>query len=96
MKELVQNNNYRELVQQISETFQQGQRQAVIAVNSHLVDTYWKVGQYVVEYEQHGKDEYVSRLFRKRRKHRRRQSSHRYCSGTRERRTGGKIGDAQY
>jgi predicted nuclease of restriction endonuclease-like (RecB) superfamily len=56
MKEVVQNKDYKELVQQISETFQHGQKLAVTAVNSHLVDTYWKVGQYIVEYEQQGKE----------------------------------------
>ena len=49
-------NTYHGLVDQISETFVQGQRQAVIAVNSHLVDTYWKVGQYIVKFEQNGQD----------------------------------------
>ncbi len=50
------NNTYQGLVNQISETFVQGQRKAVIAVNSHLVDTYWRVGQYIVEFEQNGQD----------------------------------------
>jgi UDP-N-acetyl-D-mannosaminuronic acid transferase (WecB/TagA/CpsF family) len=50
------NTNYPQLVSQISETFEQGQQQAVIAVNSHIVVTYWKVGQYIVEYEQNGID----------------------------------------
>ncbi|KAA6339090.1 hypothetical protein EZS27_012951 [termite gut metagenome] len=58
-EEVVHNKGYKELVQQISETFQQGQRQAVIAVNSHLVDTYWKVGQYIVDFEQKGKERAV-------------------------------------
>jgi hypothetical protein len=56
MKEVDHNKDYKELIQQISETFQQGQKLAVIAVNSHLVDTYWKVGQYIVEFEQKGKE----------------------------------------
>ena len=45
---------YQELVQQITQTFQQGQEKAVIAVNTHLVQTYWSIGQYIVEYEQGG------------------------------------------
>jgi predicted nuclease of restriction endonuclease-like (RecB) superfamily len=56
---VVPNKDYTELVQQISETFQNGQRQAVIAVNSHLVDTYWRVGQYIVEFEQQGEGKAV-------------------------------------
>ena len=45
---------YNFLVNQISETFLHGQKQAVISVNSHLLETYWKVGQYIVEFEQKG------------------------------------------
>jgi hypothetical protein len=47
--------DYQELVSQISETYLQGQRQSVISVNTHLIETYWKVGQYIVEFEQKGK-----------------------------------------
>ena len=50
---------YQGLVQQISETYSQGLRQAVLAVHSHLVDTYWKVGQYIVEFEQQGAERAV-------------------------------------
>ncbi|GHT61784.1 DUF1016 domain-containing protein [Bacteroidia bacterium] len=57
-------NDYRQLVSQISETFVQGQQRAVLAVNIHLVETNWKIGQYIVEYEQSGKEkaEYGKRL----------------------------------
>ena len=55
---------YKKLVSQISETFVQGQQKAVLAVNSSLVETYWTIGQYIVEYEQGGseKAEYGKRL----------------------------------
>ena len=49
-----QENAYQELIRKISETCTQGQKQAVLAVNNHLIDTYWKVGQYIVEFEQKG------------------------------------------
>jgi len=52
-------NTYQELLNQISEAFVQGQRQAVISVNSFLINTYWKVGQYIVEYEQNGQERAV-------------------------------------
>jgi len=60
----VNNNHYKLLVSQISDTFVHGQKQAVFAVNSSLVETYWKIGQYIVEYEQGGseKAEYGKRL----------------------------------
>ena len=56
--------DYSHLVSQISETFVQGQQKAVLAVNTYLVETYWKIGQYIVEYEQggSGKAEYGKRL----------------------------------
>jgi predicted nuclease of restriction endonuclease-like (RecB) superfamily len=58
------NNDYQQLVLQISETFVRGQQKAVLAVNSFLVETYWKIGEYIVEYEQEGrgKAEYGKRL----------------------------------
>jgi predicted nuclease of restriction endonuclease-like (RecB) superfamily len=68
MKELVKTDkNYQGLISQISETFKQGQRNATIAVNSHLVDTYWKIGQDIVEFEQEGKQraEYGTALLKK-------------------------------
>ncbi|MEA3494423.1 MAG: PDDEXK nuclease domain-containing protein [Bacteroidota bacterium] len=48
--------NYKGLVSHISEIYIQGQEKATIAVNTHLVDTYWKIGQYIVEFEQKGKE----------------------------------------
>jgi predicted nuclease of restriction endonuclease-like (RecB) superfamily len=51
-----QHTGYQQLVSQISDTFVHGQQQATLAVNTHLVTTYWKVGQYIVEYEQNGND----------------------------------------
>ena len=47
--------NYQNLISQISETYVQGQQKAVALVNTHLVDTYWNIGKYIVEFEQDGK-----------------------------------------
>ncbi len=47
--------NYQNLVSRISETYREGRQKAVLAVNSHLVNTYWKIGQNIVEFEQKGK-----------------------------------------
>ena len=46
--------NYQNLVSHISETYSNGHQKAVMAVNSNMVDTYWKIGQYIVEFEQGG------------------------------------------
>ena len=50
---------YQELVQQISTTFTHGQTRAMAAVHSCLTETYWEIGQYIVEYEQQGKEKAV-------------------------------------
>jgi hypothetical protein len=47
--------DYQSLVNQISDTYLQGQQKAVTAVNTHLVETYWSIGQRIVEFEQGGK-----------------------------------------
>jgi len=58
--------NYNQLIHQISETYIQGQRKAVAAVNSAMVETYWQIGQYIVEFEQGGniKAEYGKALLK--------------------------------
>jgi predicted nuclease of restriction endonuclease-like (RecB) superfamily len=58
---------YKNLVSKISETYVEGQRKAVRLVNSSLVDTYWHIGQYIVEFEQSGnaRSEYGVKLLEK-------------------------------
>ena len=51
----IANDNYQNLVSLISETYSNGYSRAVAAVNSNMVETYWKIGQYIVEFEQGGK-----------------------------------------
>ncbi len=60
-------NNYQGLVSQISEIFLSGQKKAITAVNTHLVKTYWKIGQHIVAFEQGGKEraEYGTALLKK-------------------------------
>lgn len=48
------NSNYQNLVAQISETYAYGYRKAVAAVNSNMVETNWRIGQYIIEFEQGG------------------------------------------
>ncbi|MBN2421833.1 DUF1016 family protein [Candidatus Woesearchaeota archaeon] len=66
MKKLTKN-NYRDLIENISIILKQGRRQAYRAVNWILVQTYWKIGKRIVEYEQEGKEkaEYGSELLAK-------------------------------
>jgi hypothetical protein len=64
---IIEFKNYDLLIHQISETYIQGQKNAVAAVNAHLVQTYWQIGQYIVEFEQSGKQraEYGKSLINK-------------------------------
>ena len=55
---------YDRLLLNVGTTLEQGRQQAVYAVNSAMVQTYWEIGRQIVEYEQHGnkKAEYGSGL----------------------------------
>lgn len=48
-------NDYQLLLNQISEVYQLGRQRVATAVNSHILNTYWSIGQYIVEFEQGGK-----------------------------------------
>ncbi|AWG21276.1 hypothetical protein FFWV33_06870 [Flavobacterium faecale] len=56
---------YSNLIETIGSLLQQGRQQAAQAVNTILVQTYWTIGQHIVEFEQDGneKAEYGSQLF---------------------------------
>ena len=53
--ELTTADGYRDLLERISQTYTQGRIGAMQAVNAHLLETYWQVGRYIVEFEQEGK-----------------------------------------
>lgn len=52
---ITKSNNYNKLVSKISETYVKGKQKAVIAVSRQITETYWKVGEQIVEFEQEGK-----------------------------------------
>jgi hypothetical protein len=56
--------HYEQLKTQIGELLRKGREQAGRAVNAILVQTYWQIGRYIVEFEQKGnvKAEYGSEL----------------------------------
>jgi hypothetical protein len=45
---------YQRLLGQISDAYSQGRTQAMWAVNTQLLETYWQIGRYIVEFEQGG------------------------------------------
>lgn len=55
---------YRGLISRISDSYVAGQKRAAHAVNTYLLQTYWEIGQHIVEFEQAGKTtaEYGKRL----------------------------------
>jgi len=48
-------NSYRQLVDGIGVLLKEGRTKAAYAINTAMVNTYWKIGQHIVEYEQQGK-----------------------------------------
>lgn len=61
----IQENKYQSLVEHIGVLLHDGRLKAVQSVNTILVNTYWEIGRYIVEFEQKGneKAEYGSQLF---------------------------------
>ncbi len=56
---------YQQLITEIGSLLQNGRQQAAQAVNTILVQTYWHIGQHIVEFEQKGNQraEYGTQLF---------------------------------
>jgi predicted nuclease of restriction endonuclease-like (RecB) superfamily len=46
---------YQNLLSQISDIYAAGQARAAQSVNRELIETYWRIGQHIVEYEQQGR-----------------------------------------
>ncbi|WP_291750871.1 DUF1016 N-terminal domain-containing protein [Candidatus Sulfuricurvum sp. RIFRC-1] len=65
--EIAVEKNYTELIDQIGDLLVLGRQKAVQNVNTILVQTYWEIGRYIVEFEQNGneKAEYGTALFEK-------------------------------
>ena len=61
----LESNKYQNLIHQIGELFQSGRQRAIQSVNTVLVQTYWEIGRYIVEFEQQGNEraEYGTQLF---------------------------------
>ncbi|MFH1562743.1 MAG: PDDEXK nuclease domain-containing protein [Nitrospirota bacterium] len=60
----IQKENYTQLLGSITDLLHEGRQKVALSVNTILVQTYWHIGQYIVEYEQKGneKAEYGSGL----------------------------------
>ncbi|BAY73522.1 hypothetical protein NIES23_63740 (plasmid) [Trichormus variabilis NIES-23] len=62
----VNDGSYQQLLDRIGECLALGRQRAFEQVNSVLVETYWQIGRYIVEFEQSGKEraEYGSKLLK--------------------------------
>ena len=56
--------NYEQLIANIGTILAEGRNRVATAINTALVQTYWTIGQHIVEYEQQGNEraEYGSNL----------------------------------
>jgi predicted nuclease of restriction endonuclease-like (RecB) superfamily len=52
-------NSYTSLLSNIGQTLASARSKAYAAVNQHLLEAYWNIGRYIVEYEQQGHDKAV-------------------------------------
>jgi hypothetical protein len=50
----LQQQEYRQLIEGIGQLLMAGREKAAREVNSALVQTYWEIGRYIVEFEQRG------------------------------------------
>ena len=64
MQEIMNNHDYDALLQNIGNELNHGRQHVVSVVNAAIVETYWRIGQHLVEYEQGGNEiaEYGSKL----------------------------------
>jgi predicted nuclease of restriction endonuclease-like (RecB) superfamily len=53
-KPVLLDNTYQNLLNSISDTYTNGRQKAILAVNTNMVETYWKIGEYIIEFEQGG------------------------------------------
>ncbi len=56
--------DYEALVKRISGSYVAAQAKTVTAINASLLDAYWQIGRYIIEYEQKGSEraEYGKKL----------------------------------
>lgn len=64
MENEIKNTEYEKLIDNVGELLNAAKNRIVLAVNSNIVQTYWQIGNYIVEYEQKGNEraEYGSDL----------------------------------
>ncbi len=51
MANKVQTTNYQQLIDNIGQTYQTSKSQLVTVVNQTMLQSYWQIGKYIVEFE---------------------------------------------
>jgi predicted nuclease of restriction endonuclease-like (RecB) superfamily len=59
MEQIKSDTDYKALLQQIANRYEQGRETIASYVNTEIVHTYWQIGQYIVEFEQGGNEKAV-------------------------------------
>lgn len=54
MNELTENKGYKELIKSIGAVYDKAKNNVVSAINVEMLDAYWEIGKYIVEFEQKG------------------------------------------
>lgn len=52
----ISKNKYNDLLKNIGSAIETGRNNALSALNEHILLTYWEIGRYIVEFEQHGSE----------------------------------------
>ncbi len=55
MNELTKDNEYKKLVNNIGSLYKKAKNNIISAINIEMLNTYWEIGKYIVEFEQNGK-----------------------------------------
>lgn len=54
MKKWIENKGYQELIKNIGSIYDKAKQNVISAVNVEMLNTYWKIGRYIIEFEQKG------------------------------------------
>ncbi|AFM05899.1 Protein of unknown function (DUF1016) [Bernardetia litoralis DSM 6794] len=46
--------NYQKLIENIGDAYQNSKKKATSAINTQMLEAYWEIGKYIIEFEQDG------------------------------------------
>ena len=54
MSELIKHTEYKELIENIWNVYQKAKNKVISAINIEMLNAYWEIGKYIIEFEQGG------------------------------------------